>query len=165
MKKFIVIAMLMLNMVSFAQVEVKGHTIGDRFKGEITVEDGKPYGFVEMTLGGITGTGVYALLNDDTIARFLFIPTDGEKEKRLYKSDVDKLKKGFENKYKITYFDQSEGENDITYVALEGELSYYILGESNQFMTPPLKVGFMIINDAIASILEYEDQERANNDF
>ncbi|MCA0932606.1 hypothetical protein LCM02_09100 [Lutimonas saemankumensis] len=162
MKKALSILFFLLSIssVSVAQVELKGFQLGQPYEGEE----------VNMTtVGGIDGAIMVSQINDGRAYMIFFVPSeDGETLRRVYNSDVTRLKNGLEKKYGIKFkrrAKNSYSDDDYYLRATKEGVQYTIIVDSNEYMEPPTEMKLYLVNTELDKINQKEEQQKANSDF
>lgn len=157
MKKLLVVLVLVLvSLVGYTQ-ELKGIEIGSKGVSQT----------VETTVAGIEGVIFTYVLNDGRIYQMIFVPSEGEKTRRVYSSDIDALKNAIENKYKVSLKKRtlSDYSDDYIYYAKTEKTNFYISVESNRYMTPPCKLSFIIADISLSKIHDQEEKAKTADDI
>ncbi len=164
MKKLLLVVLLLVSSMLIAQVELKGYTIGDKYMGDLEVLDGNV--IIHSSLGGVDGALILSVLNDKTIHSIFFIPAEGDKPVRIYKTDVDRILSGIESKFNIKLKKRNKDYgDDYSYYVKSNGYVYILAVEHNQFMSPSSKLTLSIGSIKLDKIAEKEAQLKVNKDF
>lgn len=161
MKKIILILSLaIINFISSAQ-SLKGFTLGEKLVGS---------SMKITTVAGIKGGVSVETLKDDTIVMILFMPStpNGDKVKRISEVELNRLKNGIEENYKVTFTKEEEDySGNFKYIALDlnDSTMYIIKVDYNEFFDEPYQIVFAITNTKMVFKHNQERQEKANSDF
>jgi len=161
MKNLFLMAIMLVSLTTQAQskVELKGYTLGSTSATSEKI----------TTLGGIDGVIQAFKINDGRIYQLIFIPSnDGSDVQRVYQSSVDKIVKGMENKYGITFkkkYPNKYDDDNVTYSCVSDGCFFFITCDGNQYMSPPIEMGVVVQSNALSIIAEREEQVKANSDF
>ena len=141
-----------------AQIDVKGIVLGQPYSENV----------LTTTLGGIDVGILPFKINDGRVYSIVVAPSvNGTTVQRVYSSDVEKLKNGFEKKYgvKFRHINKEYDDSDYYLTGKVGDIQFYFSIEDNQFMSPPIQLTIIITDLNLEKINKREEQAKADSDF